>query len=160
MDTVKFTFFYQGTQLDDTSVDPPSNADDANAMRDITNGSGSEVADTLKTSIVVDGEDDMNIPDPFPFPPHYQPDIELGLKLQVLQPNQVAKFITRIANVMFLYKRYPRRSEYERVAQQVVKKYSFLESPVHPYVSLPMRNLKLLCVCISNLLCPFSFRVI
>ena len=89
-----------------------------------------------KTIIIVDGEADKDIPDPFPFPPHYQPDIELSLKLRVLQPNQVARLITRLDNAMFLYKRYPKRCEYERVAQQVIQKYPFLKSPIHPYVSL------------------------
>ena len=131
-------------------------------MHDITNqdtcSSGSTVADANapKTTIIVDREDDTDISDPFPFPTHYQPDIELGIKLRALQPNQVVKFITRIANVMFLYKRYPKKCEYERVAQQVVKKYSFLESPVHPYVSLLLIKC-ILHVCIQSAL-PLLFQ--
>ena len=85
--------------------------------------------------IVLDGGDDADIPDPFPFPPHYNPELELGLKLKSLQPKQFAKFMSRIANVMFLYKRYPTRREYERVGQQVIKEYPFLSSPMDPYVS-------------------------
>lgn len=42
----------------------------------------------------------------------------------------------RIVNFMFLYNRYSKRKEYERVARQVVKKYPFLASPVDPYVSV------------------------
>ena len=86
--------------------------------------------------IVLDGGDDADIPDPFPFPPHYNPELELGLiKLKSLQPKQFAKFMSRIANVMFLYIRYPTRREYERVGQQVIKEYPFLSSPMDPYVS-------------------------
>ena len=98
------------------------------------------VKDTTSTNpssavIVLDGGDETDIPDPFPFPPHYNPELELALKLKCLQPKQFAKFVTWIANVMFLYKRYPTRRKYERVGQQVIKKYPFLSSPMDPYVS-------------------------
>ena len=85
--------------------------------------------------MIVEGSEDVPIPSPFPFPPHYRSDIELGLKLKKLSPNQQAKFITRIANVMLLYKRYPSKDDFSNVAAEVVKKYSFLKSPIDPTVS-------------------------
>ncbi len=36
--------------------------------------------------MVVEGAEDRDIPSPFPFPPHYPPAIEVGLKLKNLQP--------------------------------------------------------------------------
>ena len=85
--------------------------------------------------MVVEGSAEQDIPSPFPFPPHYTLDIELGLKLKQLQPRQQAKLITRIANVMLLYKRYPTKLDYENVARDLVAKYPFLKSPINPYVS-------------------------
>lgn len=66
--------------------------------------------------------------------------IEFGLKLKELQPNQRAKFITRIANVLLLCKPYPKRSDYENVAREAVAKYPFLKSPLDPTVSLYFDN--------------------
>lgn len=98
--------------------------------------SGEKSSGLVEPVVMVEGSADLDIPDPFPFPPHYPPDIELGLQLKQLQPKQLAKFITRIANVMLLYKRYPTRNDYQSVARQVVSKYPFLKSPLDPTVSI------------------------
>ena len=84
---------------------------------------------------MVEGTEDKDIPSPFPFPPHYTSDIELGLKLKQLQPKQQASLITRIAHVMLLYKRYPSKDDYSNVAEELVAKYSFLKSPLDPTIS-------------------------
>lgn len=85
--------------------------------------------------VVVEGAEDKDIPSPFPFPLHYPPAIEVGLKLKDLQPPQQANFYTRIANVMLLYKRYPTKTDFETVAREVGVKYPFLKSPLDPVVS-------------------------
>ena len=72
----------------------------------------------------------MDIPYPFPFPSHYRSDIEMGLKVKAMSPVTFKKFLSRIANVMFLYKRYPRRADYESVAEQIVTRYPFMTSPL------------------------------
>ena len=82
--------------------------------------------------VTVSGEEENEIPNPFPFPKHYTPDIELGLHMRNLQPKLLAKFYTRIANVMLIYKRYPSKKDYEQVGQQMVQKYPFLSLPVDP----------------------------
>lgn len=82
--------------------------------------------------VTVFGEEENEIPSPFPFPKHYTPDIELGLQLKNLQPKMLAKLCTRFANVMLMYKRYPSKKDYEHVAQQIVQKYPFLASPLDP----------------------------
>ena len=43
--------------------------------------------------------------------------------------------MTRIAIVMFLYKRYPKKSDYESVAEQIVTRYPFMKSPLQRTVS-------------------------
>lgn len=85
--------------------------------------------------VVVEGAEDKDIPSPFPFPLHYPPAIEVGLKLKNLQPLQQASFYTRIANVMLLYKRYPTKVDFENVAREIGMKYPFLKSPLDPVVS-------------------------
>ena len=94
--------------------------------------------------VVVEGAEDKDIPSPFPFPPHYSPAIEVGLKLKDLQPLQQANFYTRIANVMVLYKRYPTKTEFENVARKVGVRYPFLKSPLDPVVSRVEMNIVLL----------------
>uniref|UniRef100_A0A1X7T6Y0 Uncharacterized protein n=1 Tax=Amphimedon queenslandica TaxID=400682 RepID=A0A1X7T6Y0_AMPQE len=80
--------------------------------------------------ITVENEEDHKIPSPFPFPKHYTPDIEIGLKMKNLQPKLQAKFFTRIANVMFMYTKHPKTLEYQEVVRQIVQKYPFLVSPL------------------------------
>ena len=78
----------------------------------------------------------MDIPYPFLFPSHYRSDIEKGLKLKAMSPLTFTKFLTRIANVMFLYKRYPKKTDYESVADQIVTRYPFMTSPLERTVSV------------------------
>ncbi len=67
---------------------------------------------------MIQGEEEAH---PFTFPKHYQPDIETGNQLKELTPKQQAKLYSRIANVMFLFKRYPTYpKEYQNVARQVL----------------------------------------
>ena len=80
----------------------------------------------------VTGEEETDLPKPFPFPKHYIPQIELGLQMKSLPPKLLAKLCTRIANVMLMYKRYPNRQDYERVASELVNKYPFISSPLDP----------------------------
>ena len=49
--------------------------------------------------------------------------------------NVTAKFYTRIAGVMSMYQRYPKREDYDRVARAVVHKYPFLKNPISGHVS-------------------------
>lgn len=101
-------------------------------LQDRTNTAGGSRKSAI---VVVEGADEKDIPSPFPFPPHYPPAIEVGLKLKNLQPLQQAHFYTRIANVMLLYKRYPTKGDYENVAREIGIKYPFLKSPLDPVVS-------------------------
>ena len=86
--------------------------------------------------VIVEGQEDQDIPYPFPFPCHYRSDIEMGLSLKVMPPLAFTKFLTRIAHVMFMYKRYPKREDYESVADQVVTRYPFMRSPLERTVGV------------------------
>ena len=101
-------------------------------MGDVTNSGGSQASPV----ITAEGQEDMDIPYPFPFPSHYRSDIEMGLKVKVMSPLTFTKFLTRIANVMFLYKRYPKKADYDSVAEQIVTRYTFMISPLEHTVSI------------------------
>ena len=49
----------------------------------------------------------------------------MGLTLKVMSPLMFTKFLTRIANVMFVYKRYPEKADFDSVAEQIVNSLSF-----------------------------------
>ena len=46
-----------------------------------------------------------------------------------------AKFYTRVSGIMSIYKRYPKREDYDRVARAIVQKYPFLRNPISGHVS-------------------------
>ena len=88
------------------------------------------------TIVTIEESEDSDIPSPFPS--HYRSDIELGLKLQTMTPLTLSKFLTRIANVMFMYKRYPKMADFESVANEIVDRYPFMKSPLSRTVSSPL----------------------
>ena len=101
------------------------------AFEDATNSGRSQASPV----ITIKGQEDVDIPYPFPFPSHYRSNIEMGLELKVMSPLAFTKFLTRIANVMFLYKRYPKKADYYSVAEQIVTRYPFMISPLECTVS-------------------------
>jgi len=50
--------------------------------------------------------------------------------------NVTAKFYTRIANVMAMYKEYPDHADYDRVSREIVRRYPFLKNPINGHVSM------------------------
>lgn len=67
------------------------------------------------------------LPTPFELPINFQPKIQIGLDENNLTGRTRAKFVTAIAEAMYRFKSYPLKNEYEHVAQQIVKKWTFLE---------------------------------
>lgn len=67
------------------------------------------------------------LPMPFELPRNFQPTIEIGLEEGNLTGRVRAKFITTIAEAIYRYKNYPTREEYNHVALQMVKRWTFLE---------------------------------
>ena len=71
-------------------------------------------------------EDEDHLPDSFPFPKHYRPDVEACLEAKRFTTSARANFYTSIARAMFTYKRSPTSAEYVSVARQLIEKYPFL----------------------------------
>ena len=90
--------------------------------------------------VIIDAADDDEIPNPFPFPKHFNPQIEIGIQAKKLSSHQQSKFVTAIANVMYTYKRKPNKDDYDRVARQCVEKYPFIASPISYHVRRKGRN--------------------
>lgn len=65
---------------------------------------------------------------PFDLPLNFQPYIQAGLDEENLTGKARAKFITSIAEAVYRFKSYPTKEEYEHVANQVVKKWGFMET--------------------------------
>ncbi len=68
------------------------------------------------------------LPTPFELPRNFQPRIQAGLDDKNLTGRARAKFVTSVAEAIYRFKSYPTREEYEHVAQQVVRKWTFLET--------------------------------
>ena len=68
------------------------------------------------------------LPRPFELPVNFSPEIMAGLQEEHLVGNPRRKFITAIANAIFRFKSYPTDEEYHHVAQQVIKKWKFLDT--------------------------------
>ena len=79
----------------------------------------------------------------------------MGLKLQVMSALTFAKFLTRIAHVMFLYKRYPKKADFESVAEQIVTRYPFMMSPLERAVSIE----SFMTIITLAVYCPLHIRV-
>lgn len=65
---------------------------------------------------------------PFDLPRNFQTNIQTGLDEKSLTGRTRAKFITSIAEAIYRFKSYPTKEEYEHVANQIVKKWAFLET--------------------------------
>lgn len=76
-------------------------------------------------------EEDVSqcLPDPFPLPKNYRPDVEECLKLGKMTAASKACFFSTIASAVFHYKKFPTRDEKVSIAKQIVKKYPFLGTP-------------------------------
>ena len=66
------------------------------------------------------------LPESYQVPQNYQPEIQEGLQKRRLLGINRTKFITAIAESIHAFKRTPTHDEYQRVALQIVKKWSFL----------------------------------
>lgn len=71
-------------------------------------------------------EESTPLPDPFPLPTNFRPDVHLCLAKMTKASR--AAFFTAVAAAMFQYKRYPSRDDFVSVARQIIAKYPFLGS--------------------------------
>ena len=69
---------------------------------------------------------ESRLPRPFQLPVNFNPTIADALTNKSLCGKPRTKFISVIAEAIFRHKSYPTTEEYEHVAQQIVKKWPFL----------------------------------
>lgn len=87
-----------------------------------------EIVTTKRKRLVKPAEPPL--PDPFPLPQNFRPDVELALRSGKMTTDTRRAYMSQVASAIFGYKRYPLREEFMRVAGEIVKKYPFLESPM------------------------------
>ena len=67
------------------------------------------------------------LPRPFELPLNFSPSISSALEKKRLTGTPRAKFITVVSQSIYRFKNYPTDDEYFHVAQEMVKKWSFLD---------------------------------
>ena len=89
---------------------------------------GSVVAHLKGPLLVSKRKQEPPLPRPFDPPVNFSPQVMAGLEAENLMGNARTKFKTTNANAIFRYKSYPTDEEYHHVAQQVVRKWKFLDT--------------------------------
>ena len=96
-----------------------------------------------RRAMIKDADDSVPLPSPFPLPKHYSADVEVALRTNKMSTETTRRFVSSIAGTMLTYKRYPSQEDYRNVAQSVISRYPFLQSPFgSPHVC---------CICICCL---------
>ena len=81
--------------------------------------------------------DKVPLPDPYPLPKNYTPDVMTALKLGKLTTQTEKAFYSAVAASMFERKIYPSSDDYNNVARSICAKYPFMKaSGTKPYVSV------------------------
>ena len=122
---------------DDSSFEKPSSSKRFRPLNSDTSDNESDVKPKCSTPksvlpSVVKKEKvtvEKDLPDPFPLPLHYRPDVELGLSTGKMSIEAKRSFLSSVASSMFTLKKYPTSEEYTRVACEIIKKYPFLKPP-------------------------------
>lgn len=68
------------------------------------------------------------LPNPFPLPKNFPPVVALAMKEKKLTSKSRAKFVTTLANAIFMLKSYPTSRELEDVSRAAMKEWEFLGS--------------------------------
>ena len=86
--------------------------------------------------------EEQPLPCPFELPRNYLRMVQDCLNMGILTGKARTKFISSVASVVFRYKNYPTKEEYDHVTEQVVNRYPFMKfGPGRGHVS---------CFTISN----------
>ena len=72
--------------------------------------------------------EDTPLPDPFPFPTNFRPDVHACLAQKRMTKSARANYFSSVAYAMFQFKRYPTRDDFVSVSRQIIEKYPFLGS--------------------------------
>ena len=84
------------------------------------------IASPLPNTIKHSDDVSVSLPDPFPLPINYRPDVEECLRAGKMTKTSRSSFFSSVAGAMFNYKRFPSHDEKVRVARQIESKYPFL----------------------------------
>lgn len=82
-----------------------------------------------RRAMIKDADDSVPLPSPFPLPKHHSADVEVALRTKKMSTETTRRFVSSIAGTMLTYKRYPSQEDYRNVAQSVISRYPFLQSP-------------------------------
>lgn len=75
---------------------------------------------------VTQRKQELPLPNPFPLPRNFTPAVTTALQEKKLTGKTRAKFVTALANAIFIYKSYPTLRELEDVCRAATKKWEFL----------------------------------
>ena len=106
--------------------DFPDNETDIIFASDMSSASSST---NSKKKVIKTDDDKVPLPDPFPLPKRYRPEVERALKEGVMSNNTRSHFLSAVASAMLTYKMYPTKHDYTCVARTIVRNYSFLKAP-------------------------------
>ena len=81
-----------------------------------------------KLKRVTQRDQEPPLPNPFPLPRNFPPLVALALKEKKFTNKARAKFVTTLANAIFMLKSYPTSRELEDVARAAIKEWEFLGS--------------------------------
>ena len=68
------------------------------------------------------------MPNPFPLPRNFPPAVALALKEKKLTGKSRAKFVTCLANAIFMHKSYPTSRELDNVCREAATQWEFLST--------------------------------
>ena len=95
-----------------------------------TSSSASPVTSSIVKKKITKTDDDMiPLPDPFPLPKRYKPEVEKALKAKQMSNKARSDFLSSIASAILSFKMYPTREDYNCVARSIVREYPFLKAP-------------------------------
>ena len=66
------------------------------------------------------------LPKPFPLPRNFPPNVAIALKEKKIICKSRAKFVTTLANAIFMHKSYPTSRELGGVAWEAIKQWAFI----------------------------------
>ena len=102
---------------------------ETSSIIDGTSSASPGVSSSIKKKITKTDDDKIPLPDPFPLPKRYRPEVEKALKAKQMSNKTRSDFLSSVASAILSFKMYPTREDYNCVARSIVKEYPFLKAP-------------------------------
>uniref|UniRef100_A0A1X7T5M6 PB1 domain-containing protein n=1 Tax=Amphimedon queenslandica TaxID=400682 RepID=A0A1X7T5M6_AMPQE len=102
---------------------------ETSSIIDGTSSASPGVSSSIKKKITKTDDDKIPLPDPFPLPKRYRPEVEKALKAKQMSNKTRSDFLSSVASAILSFKLYPTREDYNCVARSIVKEYPFLKAP-------------------------------